>query len=58
MKSYKITSKAYMPINVLIDKNTTLVIPKKGESKTITVDEIPASIKKLVQANVISIQEK
>ncbi len=57
MKNYSISSKAYVSINVPIDKYNTLIIPKKGMSITITLETIPESLKVLADKNVIIMKE-
>ena len=57
MKIFSITSKAYVSINVPIDKDTTFVIPKKGNTVTISAEELPMGLKVLADKKIILVDE-
>ena len=57
MKTYSISSKAYVSINVPIDTQNTLIIPKKGMTITISLETIPDCLRVLSDKNVIIMKE-
>jgi hypothetical protein len=57
MKTYSISSKAYVSINVPIDIHNTLIIPKKGSTITVMFDVIPEGLRTLADKNVIIMKE-
>ena len=52
----KIIGNSYQSVNTIVD-GKMFYTPKKGEVKTIECSEIPASLKRLKDNNVITIKE-
>lgn len=57
MKSYKIVNKTYTSLCIPISDNETLVIPPRGQSKTVQFMTIPNILYVYKEKNIISIQE-
>lgn len=57
MKTFKIASKLYVSTPVPVSPTQSVVIPKKGQSITIQMDEIPQSLKALQAKKLITIEE-
>lgn len=57
MKQYKITSKVYVSMNVPVNNNQTLSIPKKGNSITYQCQELPEVLETYEKRNLISVEE-
>lgn len=57
MKTFKIISKLYVSTPVPISPTQSVVLPKKGQSITIQMDEIPQSLKAYQSKKLIIIEE-